>query len=83
MCPQANLALCCKAMLPILCMGHVSARLDKADGGRPLTQLSHCLREQPNGVSHLRLASQDAICGTHQLVNLRCAHTVQALPACC
>ena len=29
MCMQVNLALCCKAMLPTLCMGHVSVNHDK------------------------------------------------------
>ena len=50
---QVNLALCCKAMLPVLCMGHVSARLDKPN--KPLTQLTRRLAKQPNDVLHLQL----------------------------
>ena len=71
---QVNLALCCKAMLPLLWTGFVSVRLDKPSGERPITQLSRCLAKQPNGVSHLRLYSQGEQRGTRKLIDLRCAH---------
>ena len=82
MCLQANLALCCKAMLPILCMGHVRVRLDEPDGGMPLTQLTRCLTKQPDGVSHLDLFTDEYLRGTRKLIDLRCAHTVQACLQC-
>ena len=77
MCVQVNLALSCKGMLPYLCMGHVSVRLDKP-GQRPLTQLNRCLKKQPDGVSHLKLFSLTLLHSTRQLIHLRCAHVVQA-----
>ena len=54
---QVNLALCCKARLPVLYKGNVSARLDKLDGGSHLSQFTQILSQQPNGVSHLKLFS--------------------------
>ena len=73
MCLQARLALCCKAMLPILCAGHVSVRLDKPD--EPSTQLTRCLERQPDGVSHLELWGTGNHPGINQLIDLRCART--------
>ena len=75
---QVNLALCCKAMLPVLCIGTVSVWLDHSSGVRPLAQLSSCLRKQPDGVSSLSLISLGKIRSTHHLVDLRCAHGLQA-----
>ena len=57
MCMQGNLALCCKAMLPLLYMGFVRVRLDKAEGERPLSRFTRCLSQQPDGVVHLKLFS--------------------------
>ena len=76
MCMQVNLVLSCKAMLPLLWTGHVSASLDTPNGGRPLTQLSRRLAKHPNGVSHLALISPCAMGwrGTRKLPDLRCAH---------
>ena len=82
MCLQVNLALCCKGMLPILYMGHVSVRLYEEDKGRPLTQLTRCLKKQPDGVSHLELFSHDSMRGTHQLIDLRCAASLHGAGSC-
>ena len=78
---QAHLALCCKALLPILGMGHVRVNLDAPKTGRPLLNATRCLRKQPSGVSHLEVFSRDysdsqrkTRPATRQLVNLRCAH---------
>ena len=76
---QVNLALCCKAMLPTLCMGTVGARLNQPQGEEPLTQLTRCLSQQPHGVSHLKLFSTGNIASrgdTHNLMDLRCAHAL-------
>ena len=82
---QSHLALCCKATLPILCMGHVTLNTDKHQGERPLLQAAHCLTNQPSGVSHLEVWSRsvDIEDGTRRVVtrfvvsahnlNLRCA----------
>ena len=78
---QVDLALCCKAMLPLLCTGHVGVHLYKRDGGRALTQATRCLLQQPDGVSHLKLYAQGSIRGTRQLIDLGCAHALQTLPA--
>ena len=73
---QVHLALCCKAMLPLLWTGHVSASLHTPNGGRPLTQLSRRLARHPDGVSHLALFSPNAMDwrGVRKLVDLGCAH---------
>ena len=71
---QVNLALCCKAMLPLLWTGVVSVRLDKPGGGRSVTQLSRCLAQHPDGVSHLRLFTKGNWRHTRKLIDLRCAH---------
>ena len=83
MCLQANLALCCKALLPTRCIACVYARLDNCKTNEHLTQLTRCLKKHPDGVSHLVLLSQDSMRGIHQLIDLRCAHAVQALLAWC
>ena len=66
-----------QAMLPILCMGRVSARLDRPY--EPLTLLTRCLRKQPDGVSHLKLysSSMQKLRSIRKLIDLRCAHAVQ------
>ena len=79
---QINLALCCKASLPILYKGIVSLRLDRPNGGRLLTQLSRCLAKQPDGVTHLHLFSCGNVRSTHQLVGVRCAYALQACLQC-
>ena len=77
---QARLAVCCKALLPILGMGHVRVNLDTPGSPeRPLLNATRCLTKQPGGVSHLELYAWDAYedyerPGTGHLVNLRCAH---------
>jgi hypothetical protein len=75
LCMQVNLALCCKAMLPVLYKGFVSVGLDKPKRERPLLQLSRCLSQQPDGVSHLKLFSSTGFRrDTRQLIELRCAY---------
>ena len=78
---QAHLALCCKALLPILCMGHVAINVDKHGSARHLLNATRCLRKQPSGASHPEIFSRDArnfggtLCfGTRRLIDLRCAH---------
>ena len=74
---QGHLALCCKATLPIMGMGHVRIRNDEEQRGRPLLEATRCLTKQPGGVSHLEVRSRwkptyyPVIC---QLMDLRCAH---------
>ena len=79
---QGHLALCCKATLPILCMGHVNVRTNRLERERPLLQATRCLTKQPDGVSHLEVSSRHSNCGlsmmcsdvsTHHLIDLRCA----------
>ena len=81
---QGNLALCCKAMLPLLYKGIVSVRLDhhddEAEGEKPLSQLTRCLSQQPDGVSHLELFSIKLRHDTCDLIDLRCAHALPAWP---
>ena len=50
---QSHLALCCKATLPILCMGHVTINTDEHQGERSLLQAARCLTKQPSGTLHL------------------------------
>ena len=76
---QAHLALCCKALLPVLGMGHVRVNLDKPASGRPLLKATRCLTKQPSGASHLEVFSWVGYCqekwlGTRHLIDLRCAH---------
>ena len=59
MCVQIHLAVCCKATLPILCMGHVRVRTDNDARKRHLLQAKRCLAKQPGGVSHLEVSSND------------------------
>ena len=77
LCMQVNLALCSKAMLPLLYKGSVMVRLDKPKGERPLTQFTRCLSQQPAGISHLNLYTDGSVRGTRKLIDLRCAHTMQ------
>ena len=49
---QVNLALCCKAMLRILFMGHVAVG-PSANAKRPLLKITRGLSDQPSGVTHL------------------------------
>ena len=74
---QVRLALCCKALLPILCKGFVRVRLDKPKGERSLIQLTRCLSQQPGDVSHLKLFSRMPMRGIRKLIDLRCAHAMQ------
>lgn len=76
---QVNLALCCKGMLPMLCMGTVRVKLDKPDSERPLTQLSRCLAKQPNSVLHLKLFTNAVLRGTDEVIDLRCAGTLKTV----
>ena len=52
---QSHLALCCKATLPILCMGHVRVKTDHHLYERRLRRATRCLTKQPGGVSHLEV----------------------------
>ena len=75
---QAHLALCCKATLPILCMGHVTISTNKHKQEGPLVKATHCLTKQPGGVSHLEVVSNNGIfeeyfVNTGHLVELRYA----------
>ena len=84
---QAHLALCCKALLPILGMGHVRVNLDAHKNTRPLLNANRGLRKQPNGASHLHMFSFDGYCGTicfgtRRLIDLRCAHAPCGAGAC-
>ena len=90
---QSHLALCCKATLPILCMGHVKLTTDEHQGKRPLLQAARCLMKQPNSVSHLEMWSRTAdvhekehqrttkfIASALRLGDLRCAVLCYACP---
>ena len=60
---QIHLALCCKATLPILSMGHVRVGIDEHgrdehERERPLLQAARCLTKQPSDVSHLEVWSR-------------------------
>ena len=81
---QIHLAVCCKATLPILCMGHVRVRTDEHGIERPLLQATRCLTKQPGDVSHLEVSPRDVghyRLGAHTLVDLRCAYAVVYLPS--
>ena len=76
---QAHLALSCKALLPILGMGHVRVRIDWHEDGRPLLNATRRLMKQPGSASHLEVFSKEGYCGiscpsTRHLIDLRCAH---------
>ena len=79
---QNHLALCCKAALPILCMGRVGVHTDKQKRDRPLLQATRCLMKHPGGVSHLEVWSTSDE-GYHldcrHLIDLRCAHALVCL----
>ena len=78
---QAHLALCCKAMLPIISMGHLVVRAPgNLYGGRPIRQVTRLLTKQPGNVSHLELRAWDHILGTGRLIELRCTPTLCAWP---
>ena len=51
--------MCCKATLPIICMGHVSVWMDERKCKRPLLKATRCLTKQPGGVSRLSVFSLD------------------------
>ena len=70
---QIDLALCCKATLPILCMGHVRVTINPLVCKRALLQLTRCLTEHPSGVLHLELNSFPQRSSIHGLTDLRCA----------
>ena len=74
---QAYLAFSCKALLPILGVGHVRVCLDTPGRGSPLLNATRCLTKQPSGASHLEVVSWADTCGsmcTRHLIDLRCAH---------
>ena len=73
---QIDLALCCKATLPILCMGHVRVTINEQKCKRALLQLTRCLTKHPSGVRHLELRSPKGgdKCSIHGLIKLRCVH---------
>ena len=80
---QANLAMCCKAMLPILCVGTVDAWLDnrqrsQTDMDAALVRLSRFLERQPSTVSNLNILVFGKYNDMRRLIDLRCAHTVLA-----
>ena len=77
MCKQVNLALCTKALLPVLYKGLVSVELDKPGDEMPLTQLTRCLSQQPDGVSQLKLFSSRLRRDAYDLIDLRCAHALR------
>ena len=57
---QNQLAVCCKAMLPVLSMGHVRLTIDPMNGSSPLLPLTRRVTtRQPSGVSHLEVTSID------------------------
>ena len=75
---QAHLALCCKALLPILGMGHVRVNLGTPGSGTHLLNATRYLTKQPDGVSHLDVHSLEdnegpERPGTGHLIDLRCA----------
>ena len=87
---QAHLALCCKALLPILGMGHVRVNLNTPKTGRALLNATHCLTKQPGSVLHLEVCSWNPNRvynrpGTRNLIDLRCAcaHVVALVRAWC
>ena len=71
---QSHLALCCKATLPLLCIGHVRVRSDNQAREWLLLQATRCLTKQPGRVSHLEVAKPDYLytgqyhLAAHQLV---------------
>ena len=81
---QSHLALCCKATLPIVCMGHVRVRTSEHERQRPLSEATRCLARHPGSVSHLEVSSIDvyAYLDTRHLVALRCAMPWYACPLC-
>ena len=78
---QGHLPLCCKATLPILCMGHVWVKTDEHKREGPIVQATRCLTKQPGAVSHLHLWSKTNTCciDTRQLIDFRCAHAMVCL----
>ena len=76
---QSHLAVCCRATLPILCMGHVRVSINELERERPLIKATRCLMKQPGGVSHLEVLSRDVhaeggcLGAHHLLADLRCA----------
>ena len=88
---QSHLALCCKATLPILCMGHVRVRINKQKRERAwssLRQAACCLTKQPGGVSLLEVSSSTVYVGNeylnaYPLVDLSCASALVCLPLLC
>ena len=79
---QAQLAFSCKALLPILGMGHVRVRIDKHKDERPLLDATRCLMKQPGSASHLEVYSVWVCLGTCHLIDLRCAHAPMLSGAC-
>ena len=76
---QANLALCCKETLPILCMGHVTVKTDPFRGERRFLEAICCLLKKPKGVLHLQVQSEIDYAyhtqfDTYNLVGFRYAH---------
>ena len=71
---RSHLAVCCKACLPILCMGHVRVVTNNQERERQLLQATGCLTKQPGNVLHLEVSActASARLETRHLVNLRC-----------
>ena len=86
---QGHLALCCKATLPTLCMGHVRVHTDHDLNERQLLQATRCLTKQPGGVLHLEVIwwgvdlNREDWVGTRHLIDLRCACALVRLPHFC
>ena len=82
---QAHLALSCKALLPILGMGHVRLNADEPNS---LLNATRCLKEQPSGASHLEVFSEignyrgKLTFATRRLIDLRSAHQPYGAGAC-
>ena len=76
---QVNLALTCKAMLPVLGMGRVVVRLSPPNSARPLLHVTRCMVRDPGAVTHLELTTRwrslqkMRFYGTRQLIDLGCA----------
>ena len=75
------MALCCKAMLPILGMGHVRLFIDPEDGGSPFRPLIRWMTtHQPSGALHLELVPyHPQKCHVRRLMELRCPYMLSRM----
>lgn len=82
---QAHLAFSCKALLPILSMGHVRLNADEPESRTSLLNATRCLKKQPGGVSHLEVVTAHGgfrgklSFGTRRVIDLRCAHAAMCV----